>query len=65
MLPTIDRVYVNELARLQLGWKPVYDFGHVVQRLQAHEEPWSPLARVIGSKGYHDESFSDGPYPTA
>ena len=65
MVPTIDRVYVNELARLQLRWAPRYDFPYVVQRLQANEEPWSPLARLIGSKGYHDESFPDGPYPTA
>jgi UDP-glucose 4-epimerase len=64
MLPTIDRVYVNELARVQLGWKPRYDFGFVIDRLRASEEFRSPLARSVGSKGYHSQAFSEGPYPT-
>ena len=25
----------------------------------------SPLARAIGSKGYHDRAITDGPYPVA
>jgi len=64
MLPTIDRVYVNELARVQLGWEPRYDFGFVIDRLRASEEFRSPLARAVGSKGYHSQAFSEGPYPT-
>lgn len=63
MFPGIDRVYVNERARRELGWRPRYDFAHVVERLLAGDDPRSPLARAIGSKGYHDESFVDGPYP--
>jgi len=64
MVPTIDRVYVNELARVQLGWQPRYDFGYVIRCLRANEDFRSQLARAIGSKGYHGESFADGPYPT-
>jgi UDP-glucose 4-epimerase len=64
MTPAIDRVYVNERARAKLGWQPRYDFGYVIQRLCASEDYRSPLARSVGSKGYHAESFSDGPYPT-
>jgi len=64
MLPAIDRVYVNESARTQLGWRPRYDFGFAIDRLQASEEFRSPLARAVGSKGYHAEAFSEGPYPT-
>jgi UDP-glucose 4-epimerase len=64
MLPTIDRVYANELARVQLGWQPRYDFGFVIDRLRASEEFRSPLARAVGSKGYHSQAFSEGPYPT-
>jgi len=64
MLPAIDRVYVNELARAQLGWQPRYDFSLVIDRLRASEEFRSPLARAVGSKGYHAEAFSEGPYPT-
>jgi UDP-glucose 4-epimerase len=63
MLPSIDRVYVNELARKQLGWQPRYDFHSILQRLRASGDYRSPLARAIGSKGYHAEAFSDGPYP--
>lgn len=51
--PTIDRVYVNVLARRELGWAPQYDFGRALERLQAGEDPRSPLARVVGAKGYH------------
>jgi UDP-glucose 4-epimerase len=64
MIPTIDRVYVNERARAQLGWKPRYDFGYMIQRLCASDDYRSPLARSVGSKGYHAEPFSEGPYPS-
>jgi len=64
MTPTIDRVYVNERARADLGWRPRYDFGFLIERLRASEDYRSPLARVVGSKGYHAEAFSEGPYPT-
>jgi UDP-glucose 4-epimerase len=64
MFPTIDRVYVNERARRELGWQPRYDFAYVVDRIGAGEDHRSALARAIGSKGYHDAVFEDGPYPT-
>jgi UDP-glucose 4-epimerase len=54
MFPEIDRVYVNEKARRELGWKPVYDFGYVLKQLEAGNELTSPLAKVIGVKGYHE-----------
>jgi UDP-glucose 4-epimerase len=63
MVPAIDRVYVNELARARLGWQPRYDFGGIIQRLRASEDFRSPLARAVGSKGYHAGAFSEGPYP--
>ncbi len=63
MFPHIDRVYVNHKAQRVLGWKPRYDFRHVLDNLQAGQDPRSPLARAIGSKGYHEEVFTDGPYP--
>jgi UDP-glucose 4-epimerase len=63
MFPTIDRVYVNERARRELGWHPRYDFAHVIDRIGAGEDHRSALARAIGSKGYHDVVFEDGPYP--
>lgn len=59
----IDRVYVNQRARDELGWTPRHDFGALLARLQAGGDIRSPLAREIGSKGYHADAFSDGPYP--
>jgi len=63
MFPSIDRVYVNNRARKELGWQPQFDFAHIIDRLRAREDMRSPLARVIGSKGYHSEVFAEGPYP--
>jgi len=63
MFPSIGRVYVNDRARNELGWQPRYDFSHIISRLRAGDDLRSPLAQVIGSKGYHAKVFSDGPYP--
>ena len=56
MFPGIDRVYVNERARLDLGWQPQYDFAYVLDQLRAGGSFSSPLARMIGAKGYHPET---------
>jgi UDP-glucose 4-epimerase len=53
MFPSIERVYVNERARRELEWRPRYDFRRLVECLKRDEDPRSPLARVVGSKGYH------------
>jgi UDP-glucose 4-epimerase len=63
MFDSIDRVYVNELARRELGWEPRYDFAYVLDRLRANEDFRSPLAQAIGAKGYHEEVFDEGPFP--
>ncbi|MBF0546549.1 MAG: NAD(P)-dependent oxidoreductase [Candidatus Riflebacteria bacterium] len=63
MFSSIDRVYCNDKARKELGWKPLYDFNYVLDRLIAGENPRSYIARSIGSKGYHSSVFVDGPYP--
>lgn len=59
----IDRVYVNQKARAALGWQPKHDFARAVEDLKADRDPRSELAIAIGSKGYHAEVFSEGPYP--
>ena len=63
MFPGIGRVYVNDLARRELGWRPRYDFNVILEQLRAGEAAGSPLARAIGSRRYHAEVFADGPYP--
>jgi hypothetical protein len=35
----------------------------VLDLLDAGEDPLSPLARAVGSKGYHAHAFADEPYP--
>ncbi len=56
MVPTIDRVYVNDRARQELGWRPRHDFAALVARLDAGVDFRSPLARAVGAKGYHREA---------
>lgn len=63
LFPHIDRVYVNELAVKELGWQPKYDFRYVLDCLRAGTDFRSPLARAVGSKGYHSTTFAEGPYP--
>ena len=63
MFPGIDRVYVNERARRDLGWRPKYDFARILEMVVASGTVSSPLAQAIGSKGYHAAVFADGPYP--
>ena len=63
MFPTIDRVYVNERARAELGWTPRHNFADIVERLRANVSLRSSLAVAVGSKGYHETHFAEGPYP--
>jgi len=63
MFPLIDRVYVNEKARRELGWKPLHDFRWVLESLKADKPVLSATAQIIGQKGYHSEVFENGPYP--
>jgi UDP-glucose 4-epimerase len=58
MFPNIDRVYVNDRARKDLGWYPRYDFSHVIDCLRAGVDSRSPLSRAVGSKGYHARKFA-------
>jgi nucleoside-diphosphate-sugar epimerase len=52
MFPQIERVYVNDRAKMELGWAPRRDFGYALDRLAAGEDWRSELARSIGTKGY-------------
>ncbi len=63
MFPSIGRVYVNDLARKELGWQPKYDFQWVLECLQNGQDFRSPLAIAVGVLGYHEETFEEGPYP--
>ncbi|MGR7023275.1 NAD-dependent epimerase/dehydratase family protein [Geodermatophilus sp. URMC 62] len=60
LFPGIDRVYVNDAARADLGWTPAYDFRAALDLLARGRPPRSDLALTVGAKGYHAEST--GPY---
>lgn len=60
MFPSIERVYVNQRARRELGWSPRFDFRYALDRLAEGADPRSPLALAIGAKGYH--AVSTGVY---
>jgi UDP-glucose 4-epimerase len=62
---SFDRVYVNQRAREVLDWRPAYDFRRVLDCLAADGDFRSPLACAVGIKGYHAETFEEGPYPVA
>ncbi|MFX4223180.1 MAG: NAD-dependent epimerase/dehydratase family protein [Thalassobaculum sp.] len=63
MFDEIDRVYDNAKARSELGWAPVFDFARILDQLSRRQPIGSALARAVGSKGYHEIVFEDGPYP--
>jgi UDP-glucose 4-epimerase len=47
MFPVIERVYVNEQARKDLGWHPRYDFRYILDRLKEGADFRSPMAQLI------------------
>jgi UDP-glucose 4-epimerase len=63
MFHSIGRVYDNRHAREVLGWRPQYDFEHAIGALREGRDYRSELAIQVGSKGYHDQVFVDGPFP--
>ena len=63
MFADVGRVYDNTRARAELGWAPRYDFVAAIESLRLGQDFRSQLARGVGAKGYHAETFADGPYP--
>ena len=63
MFDRIERVYINEAARRDLGWQPKIDFAHVLSGVRRGRNFTSDLAQEIDPKGYHEQSFTEGPYP--
>lgn len=63
MVTEIDRVYVNKKALNELGWEPKYDFKYMLESIKQRRDFRSNLSKEVGSKGYHDVDFQEGPYP--
>ena len=60
MVPTAE---LRTRFIMTLGWEPLHNFEHILDRLRRGEDHRSALTRRIGSKGYHVETFMDWPYP--
>lgn len=58
MLKGIDRVYVNRLAREELGWSPKYDFASICNRLRSGEGMFSPLVEAVGKCSFFSHRHS-------
>ena len=61
MFPVIERVYVNDRARRDLGWEPSHDFRSALDRLASGADWRSELARSVGAKGYRASSAAYAP----
>lgn len=58
------RSRLHEPTRPRGSWLGAeYSFERAIQRVDRGEDPRGPLAQAVGSKGYHDEVFEDGPFP--
>jgi nucleoside-diphosphate-sugar epimerase len=62
----LDRVYVNERARRDLGWRPRFDLNAIAARVTRGESVQTPLSHVVGAKEYPGSSYHIGVFePTA
>lgn len=63
MFQSIGRIYDSTLARKTLGWEPEFNFKGAIAALQDGRDYRSELAVQVGKKGYHEQTFADGPFP--
>ena len=56
MYPKFSRVYDNTKARLELGWKPKYDFKHVLSILSQSLYDNVRLASMLSAKEEGDDN---------
>ncbi|MCY4357189.1 MAG: NAD(P)-dependent oxidoreductase [Gammaproteobacteria bacterium] len=64
MTGRLDRVYDNSKAQQELGWQPHYSFETVLDGLRKTGTlPRSDVTSFVGTKGYHEKTFSNGPFP--
>lgn len=63
LFPQIERVYVNVAARRDLGWAPKYGINEILEGIVDGRLSKSTISKQIGSKGYHEQLFDEGPFP--
>ena len=58
----IDRVYVNDSARRELGWRPRFDLTAIAQMVSSQGNVRTPLSRQVGSKEYAGSTYHRGTF---
>lgn len=58
----LDRVYVNDLARRELGWQPRFDLTAIAEMVARDGIIRTPLARAVGSKEYVGSTYHRGAF---
>jgi nucleoside-diphosphate-sugar epimerase len=58
----LDRVYVNDRARRELGWRPRFDLNAIAMMVAADGTVRTPLALQVGSKEYVASSYHRGTF---
>jgi nucleoside-diphosphate-sugar epimerase len=56
----VDRVYVNDSARRELGWRPRFDLDEIARLVASDGTVRTPLAQLVGSKEYVASSYHRG-----
>jgi nucleoside-diphosphate-sugar epimerase len=56
----LDRVYVNDRARHDLGWRPRFDLNAIAARVASGESVQTPLSQLVGAKEYPGSSYHIG-----
>ena len=63
MFPSIDRVYVNDRARHDLGWRPRYDFAYICRPTCRRGMACGARWHCSSGQGYHAKRLDGGRYP--
>ncbi len=58
----LDRVYVNDSARRELGWRPRFDLTSIAKMVAVDGPIHTPLARKVGSKEYVGSTYHRGTF---
>lgn len=56
----LDRVYVNNKARHDLGWRPRFDLSAIAARVASGEPVRTPLSQLVGAKEYAGSMYHLG-----
>jgi nucleoside-diphosphate-sugar epimerase len=61
----LDRVYVNDRARRELGWRPRFDLNAIAARVANGEPVRTPLSQLVGAKEYPGSQYHLGVFQPA